>query len=861
MKIFANMIRKQSTGGGYGYDRDSAVPIVQWGVPDIIPNGTDGSEGKVKNSRGIGVDEAKAYLDSFTSLQLWVLSLPDDFEGTPGGQRIENPLERAKRFLESKSESENKEATLKEIMTELSKSTKASAETETSVTFNLPPSAKPELLAVTFALLVHTYCELLEVGMETTAHCIRDAFQPIYTPQYDEEYRDLFQCNTTEQATQLNTWNSQHLEGINKLKSIAVQVAQFQLRRDDLHNHAKVDKSSTMTAQQKKEYEDKIKNYDRRIQLLKQNYQEQSERARIAYERMHDLPFLRRARGVRWQLTLSTQTYGLLSAFLNQSDDTLLAMSTLLQTKCELHIERRDPLPFVPACVIEDNTKGESAVDLARREVRWAAPAIRTEDENMNLGASLPFPKLELNDEYDDAQQASRDRKRVEFNRALLANGFRRLEAIDRKREFDVLPAEQKKRLKSGEESLPVIGQNIDDAFKPSILMSSLVSAENGPTLKSRQPSSSKASPTTDAASIWDEPGIGLTCAKGSEPDGRRVAVGCDDSSIRIYDMLSSSPGGSCQPSTVLLGHKNGFPVFDVDWCRDGRCLISGGGDGTVRLWDTAAVGPIGERLNAKNGSSDKSNGLEAVQQLEVPGARPEKAESSVGAALAVYHGHVPGSPVWSVAFSPSGYYFASAGADATARLWVTDRPSPVRLFVGHTAANVNAVCWHPNCNYILTGSDDRTCRLWDIQTGRSVRLLTGCGAGVNQVKISPGGRYAVGADYSGTVYRWDLGNGKLVNKFCQPPNENALPSRNPHIHSLSFSACGNALATGGDDCVVRLWDVQRGSVEKGSVDVKAPVASFSTDTNLIMDLRFTRRNLLLAVGKVVNPIPLATGN
>ena len=63
---------------------------------------------------------------------------------------------------------------------------------------------------------------------------------------------------------------------------------------------------------------------------------------------MVKLPFLRRARAVRWQITLSNTSYGMLCQFLRSTgagvDDTsLLAMSTLLQTKCELHIERRDP--------------------------------------------------------------------------------------------------------------------------------------------------------------------------------------------------------------------------------------------------------------------------------------------------------------------------------------------------------------------------------------------------------------------------------------------------------------------------------------------------------------------------------------
>ena len=48
------------------------------------------------------------------------------------------------------------------------------------------------------------------------------------------------------------------------------------------------------------------------------------------------------------------------------------------------------------------------------------------------------------------------------------------------------------------------------------------------------------------------------------------------------------------EAAMVLLGHANSFPVFDVSWNRDGRALLSTGGDGSIRLWDTMAKGTFG---------------------------------------------------------------------------------------------------------------------------------------------------------------------------------------------------------------------------------------------------------------------------
>lgn len=36
---------------------------------------------------------------------------------------------------------------------------------------------------------------------------------------------------------------------------------------------------------------------------------------------------------------------------------------------------------------------------------------------------------------------------------------------------------------------------------------------------------------------------------------------------------------------------------------------------------------------------------------------------------------------VWDIEFAPTGYYFATGGADGLAIIWKTDEPSPQRIF------------------------------------------------------------------------------------------------------------------------------------------------------------------------------------
>src|SRR5205085_1215456 len=61
-------------------------------------------------------------------------------------------------------------------------------------------------------------------------------------------------------------------------------------------------------------------------------------------------------------------------------------------------------------------------------------------------------------------------------------------------------------------------------------------------------------------------------------PDGRRLASGSNDNTVRVWD------GETGSLLRTLEGHQGG--VLSVAWSPDGRRLASGSSDRTVRVWD-----------------------------------------------------------------------------------------------------------------------------------------------------------------------------------------------------------------------------------------------------------------------------------
>jgi dipeptidyl aminopeptidase/acylaminoacyl peptidase len=264
--------------------------------------------------------------------------------------------------------------------------------------------------------------------------------------------------------------------------------------------------------------------------------------------------------------------------------------------------------------------------------------------------------------------------------------------------------------------------------------------------------------------------------------DGRRLLAGCYDRTLRLWDVEAGAE------RRRLEGHQ-GTPA-SVALSPDGRLALSCGGrveqkdtkffpvDCEVRLWD-----------------------LESGTELRRFG------EHSV--------------PLLGVAFSPDGRLALSCGggyelkngeyakkdnkpipAGCVVQVWDVASGAEVRKFEGHKE-QVRCAAFTPDGRRVVSGANDATLRVWDLESGKEVkRIGTDNKVGVSCLAVSPDGRRLLTGDATTRLRLWDLETGEEV---FDPRSAHA-----ESVRAVAFSPDGRRALSGGDDYTVRLWDLDQ---------------------------------------------------
>src|SRR6266542_666638 len=253
----------------------------------------------------------------------------------------------------------------------------------------------------------------------------------------------------------------------------------------------------------------------------------------------------------------------------------------------------------------------------------------------------------------------------------------------------------------------------------------------------------------------------------------------------------------TAEPKIRIEGPFNSGIVYSVAFSPDGKTLASGSGDNTIRLWDVGAGRLI--RSLAGHGGAVRSVAFSPDGKM-IASASEDKTiklwQVSTGKYIRLFNGHT--GSVYSVAFSPDGKTLASSseeGNESALRLWDVDTGNLIRSFMGHRNT-IHSVAFSPDGKTLASGSSDHKVKLWDVSTGKLIRSYDG--QDFNAVAFSPDGKTLAAGSYDRTVKLWDVSAGNLIHSF---------EGQNYEVHSVAFSPDGKTLASGGS-ATIKVWSI-----------------------------------------------------
>lgn len=306
-------------------------------------------------------------------------------------------------------------------------------------------------------------------------------------------------------------------------------------------------------------------------------------------------------------------------------------------------------------------------------------------------------------------------------------------------------------------------------------------------------------------------------------PEGKQLVSGGEDRTVRVWDLEKGE-------ESLRFDQQNMW-ISQVAYSPNGKLIVSASNDGTVAIWNT---NPAKETKRLVHKSSEHTNGTYAVaydfdgkaiftaggdstaHKIGAPGPNGEYIEKVTGIRQKDFNlsggGH--DRPITALAVSPDGKMLVTGSEDNSIRIWEVSTGKVVRVMQGHND-HITSLAISSDAGTLISASKDHTIRVWTLDLNDTHRTLNGHKGYVWSAMYSPDGSLVASAGADQVIRIWNNETGTEIA---------SLPGHDVAVTAICFNHDGTKLVSCGGDNLVKLWDVKENKLLKEYKGHTAPV-------------------------------------
>ncbi|XP_053355155.1 cilia- and flagella-associated protein 52 [Clarias gariepinus] len=244
-----------------------------------------------------------------------------------------------------------------------------------------------------------------------------------------------------------------------------------------------------------------------------------------------------------------------------------------------------------------------------------------------------------------------------------------------------------------------------------------------------------------------------MTCnALGVMQDGLSIYSAWNDGMIRLFTPESGR-------LMMMIPNAHSMGVTAIKSTSDCTRLVSGGGEGQVRVWHILhnthrLIASMKEHKASVNSIKIKSNNEECVTA------------SSDGTCIIwdmvrfVRNQMILANTLFkSVCYHPDEYQILTSGTDRKIGYWEVYDGAAVRELEASQSGAINGMDISADGEHFITGGDDKLVKVWRYVDGDVTHVGVGHSGSITSVCVSPNKRFIITTSADGALLRWRFPN------------------------------------------------------------------------------------------------------